>query len=138
MQRREGEPARKYLAKGIDQRPSGRIQLGCSLDLWNGLVQHLQEKKVDLELARELGLILPRKREGWYDVFREESCFPSATSIDGRSDLGKDPERRTAKYLNSPESIIYHKGEVLYGFTKPSNRSPKRRASSSLKGILIF
>ena len=117
MRRREGEQARTYLAqRGLTKDLLVEYQLGYSLDMWNGLVQHLQEKKVDLELARELGLILPRKREGWYDVFRGRIMFPIC-----------DVHRRTVgfggrilregqpKYLNSPESIIYHKGEVLYG-----------------------
>ena len=117
MRRREGEQARKYLAqRGLTKDLLVEYQLGYSLDLWNGLVQHLQEKKVDLELARELGLILPRKREGWYDVFRGRIMFPicdvhrRTVGFGGRI-LGEGQP----KYLNSPESIIYHKGEVLYG-----------------------
>ena len=85
-------------------------------DAGPALLDEMKEKKVDLELARELGLILPRKREGWYDVFRGRIMFPIC-----------DVHRRTVgfggrilregqpKYLNSPESIVYHKGEVLYG-----------------------
>lgn len=117
MRRREGEQARKYLSqRGLNKDLLVEYQLGYSLDIWNGLVQHLQEKKVDLELARELGLILPRKREGWYDVFRGRIIFPifdvhrRAVGFGGRILKEGQP-----KYLNSPESIVYHKGEVLYG-----------------------
>jgi DNA primase len=115
--RREGEEGRKYLSqRGISQEAIGEHGLGYSTDRWDGLVQHLQEKKVSLELAWELGLIFPKKREGWYDAFRGRILFPifdlhqRIVGFGGRMIKEGEP-----KYLNSPESIIYHKGEVLYG-----------------------
>jgi DNA primase len=80
------------------------------------LVQHLQGKKVSLELAWKLGLIFPKKKEGWYDAFRGRVLFPvfdlhqRIVGFGGRVIREGQP-----KYLNSPESSIYHKGEVLYG-----------------------
>jgi DNA primase len=115
--RREGEEGRKYLAqRGVKQEVIGEHRLGYALDRWDGLVQHLQEKKIPLEMAWELGLIQPRKKEGWYDVFRGRIIFPildlhhRVVGFGGR--LIKEGE---PKYLNSPESAIYHKGEILYG-----------------------
>ena len=117
LRRKEGEQARQYLSKrGLDKGLWQEHQLGFSPDGWSGLFQHLREKKVDLEMAQELGLILPRKKEGWYDAFRGRVIFPifdihrRAVGFGGRI-LGEGQP----KYLNSPESIIYHKGEVLYG-----------------------
>ncbi len=115
--RREGEEGRKYLSqRGISQEAIGEHGLGYSTDRWDGLVRHLQEKKVSLELAWELGLIFPKKREGWYDAFRGRILFPifdlhqRIVGFGGRVIKEGEP-----KYLNSPESSIYHKGEVLYG-----------------------
>ena len=115
--RREGEEGRKYLSqRGISQEVIEEHRLGTSTDRWDGLVQHLQEKKVSLELAWELGLIFPKKREGWYDAFRGRILFPifdlhqRIVGFGGRVIREGQP-----KYLNSPESSIYHKGEVLYG-----------------------
>ncbi len=123
-QRREGEEGRKYISqRGINQEIIAEHRLGYSTDRWNGLVQHLQEKKVSLELAWKLGLIFPKKkvgdstlREGWYDAFRGRVLFPifdlhqRIVGFGGRVIREGQP-----KYLNSPESSIYHKGEVLYG-----------------------
>ena len=115
--RREGEEGRKYISqRGISQEIIAEHRLGYSTDRWDGLVQHLQEKKVSLELAWKLGLIFPKKKEGWYDAFRGRALFPifdlhqRIVGFGGRVIREGQP-----KYLNSPESSIYHKGEVLYG-----------------------
>jgi DNA primase len=117
LRRKEGEQARQYLSKrGLEKGLWQEHQLGFAPDHWGGLLQHLHEKKVDPGMAQELGLILPRKKEGWYDAFRGRVIFPifdvhrRAVGFGGRV-LGEGEP----KYLNSPESIIYHKGEVLYG-----------------------
>ena len=115
--RREGEEGRRYLSqRGISQEVVAEHGLGYSTDRWDGLVEHLREKKASLDLARELGLIFPKKREGWYDAFRSRVLFPifdlhqRIVGFGGRIIKEGEP-----KYLNSPESSIYHKGEVLYG-----------------------
>jgi len=115
--RREGEEGRRYLSqRGISQEVIAEHRLGYSTDRWDGLVHHLQEKKVSLEMAWELGLIFPKKKEGWYDAFRGRILFPifdlhqRIVGFGGRMIREGQP-----KYLNSPESSIYHKGEVLYG-----------------------
>ncbi len=117
LKRREAEVARKYLAhRGISREVIQEYRLGYALDLWDGLVQHLHTHKVPLELARELGLVLPKRKEGWYDTFRGRVIFPifdlqrRPVGFGGR--LLKEGE---PKYLNSSESSIYHKGEILYG-----------------------
>jgi DNA primase len=115
--RREGEEGRRYLSqRGISQEVVAEHGLGYSTDRWDGLVEHLREEKASLDLARELGLIFPKKREGWYDAFRSRILFPifdlhqRIVGFGGRIIKEGEP-----KYLNSPESSIYHKGEVLYG-----------------------
>lgn len=115
--RREGEEGRRYLSqRGISQEIVTAHGLGYSTDRWDGLVEHLREKKASLDLAAELGLILPKRREGWYDAFRGRVLFPifdlhqRIVGFGGRRIGEGEP-----KYLNSPESSIYHKGEVLYG-----------------------
>jgi len=114
---REGEEGRRYLSqRGISQEILEEHRLGYSLDRWDGLVEHLREKRLPLDVAGELGLILPKKKEGWYDAFRKRLLFPifdlhhRVLGFGGRVIKEGQP-----KYINSPESNIYHKGEVLYG-----------------------
>jgi len=126
--RREGEEARRYLSqRGIREEIVKEHRLGYALDRWDGLLQHLREKKVSLELAWELGLIFPKKREGWYDAFRGRIIFPifdlhqRVVGFGGRVIRGGEP-----KYYNSPESSIYHKGEILYGLHVARRYTPSK------------
>ena len=114
---REGEEGRRYLSlRGIREEVIQEHRLGYSLDRWDGLVQFLQGRKLPLEMAWELGLIHPKKKEGWYDALRGRVLFPifdlyqRVVGFGGRILKEGEP-----KYLNSPEPAIYHKGEILYG-----------------------
>ncbi len=129
--RPEGEEGRKYLSqRGVNPEIVMEHRLGYAVDRWNGLVRHLQEKKVSLELAWKLGLILPKKKVGdstpredrgldstsWYDAFRGRILFPIFDLHQRIAGFGGRVIREgQPKYLNSPESSIYHKGEILYG-----------------------
>lgn len=139
-QKREGEVGRKYLSqRSVSEEIVKEHRLGYAVERWDGLVQHLREKKVPLELAWELGLILPKKkvgdstlREGWYDAFRKRIIFPifdlhqRVVGFGGRL-IGEGQP----KYINSSESSIYHKGEVLYGL------QAARRYASERDGVII-
>ncbi len=132
---REGEEGRRYLSRrGVSEKIIQEHRLGYALERWDGLVRHLQEKKVPLELARELGLIFPKKRgarhesvSSWYDAFRGRVIFPifdlhqRVVGFGGR--LIKEGE---PKYLNSPESSLYHKGEILYGLQVAKGYIPEK------------
>ncbi len=134
--RREGEEGRHYLAqRGVSDEIIQGYRLGYATGQWDGLVQHLMEKKVPPELAWELGLILPKKKEGWYDVFRRRIIFPifdiqqRVLGFGGRV-LGEGQP----KYLNSPESTIYHKGDVLYGLQVARRFIPERKGAIVVEG----
>jgi DNA primase len=131
--KREGEAGRHYLAqRSVSEPIIQEHRLGYASERWDGLVQHLTEQKVSPELAWELGLILPKKREGWYDAFRKRIIFPifdlhqRVVGFGGRA-LGEGQP----KYINSSESSIYHKGEVLYGL------QAARRSISERDGVII-
>jgi DNA primase len=114
---REGTEAREYLRKrGIGKAVIEEHRLGYASHSWNGLGNDLRSKKVPLTLAQELGLVMPKKTGGWYDHFRGRIIFPifdltgNVLGFGGRTLDGNSP-----KYLNSPESALYHKGQSLYG-----------------------
>lgn len=135
-QSRDAEEARSYLAqRGIGKEMIEEYRLGYSLDRWDGLVQYLRDKKVSLELAWELGLVLPKRREGWYDAFRGRIIFPifdlhrQVVGFGGRIIKTGEP-----KYLNSPESAIYHKGETLYGLQVAKGYIPEKECVIIVEG----
>jgi len=114
--------------RGVTDETAERFRLGYAPAQWDGLAQHLKAKRfspADGELA---GLLLPG-RGGYYDRFRHRLMFPvldrggKVVAFSGRLlPVSEEiPEgivpTETGKYVNSPETPIYHKGELLYGLS---------------------
>jgi len=117
LQRPEGEGARRYLAqRGVSPEIAERFGLGFAPGSGAALVRLLANKKLDAGSAVELGLV-GRSADGrLYDRFRGRLMFPIRHS-DGRviGFGGRVLDGDGPKYLNSPESPLFHKGEGLYG-----------------------
>jgi DNA primase len=112
---------KKYLIKrGLTDETVEKFRLGFAADDWQGLVRHFQSRKVPFDLAETVALIKQKragvKGDSHFDLFRNRLMFPifsptgDVVGFGGRT-LGDD----MAKYLNSPESPVFHKGRVLYG-----------------------
>lgn len=121
--RPEGLEARRYLAgRGLDQRTTREFGLGLSLTDWEDLRRHLKTEGFGDQIMIEAGLIKPGRREGqFYDLFRARLMVP-IIDADGRvaafgGRLMIEAENQP-KYLNSPETDIYKKGALLYGFRR--------------------
>jgi DNA primase len=113
----QGKAARDYLQRRkLDGEIAGRFSLGWAPEGWDNLLSFLRGKNVPTDLAEKAGLILPGRKGGFYDRFRARLMFPIVDLQDrvigfGGRTLGDD----TPKYLNSPETVVYHKGGSLYG-----------------------
>lgn len=113
----EGGVARRYLeGRGVDKATAEAYRLGFAPDRWDFLTRHLQHRSVSLELAEKLGLVRRRDGGGFYDTFRNRLLF-TITDIHGRAIGfgGRVLDDSLPKYINSPESPIYHKSDVLFG-----------------------
>lgn len=114
----EAEGCRQYLnQRGYGRTSAAEYQLGYAPDSWDALTSHLRQQGVDLAEARTLGLIRSRdKGDGDYDLFRGRLIFP-IHDLSGRIVAfgGRILGEGQPKYINSPESSIYHKGQVLFG-----------------------
>jgi len=112
------ENARRYLDKrGLSRKVQDSFGLGYAPDGWEGLLKHLKEKGFEVEDIFQAGLISERKgQSGHYDRFRSRIIFPildaqgRVTAFGGRITGEGEP-----KYLNSPETPVFHKGRMLYG-----------------------
>jgi len=118
-----GETARVYLKeRGLSQETAQAFELGFAPPSYDGLASHFKLAGVDLSLAEEAGLLVKREDGSFYDRFRERLIFP-ITDASGRvvGFGGRVLYKGEPKYLNTPETPIYHKGSILYGFsqTKP-------------------
>ncbi len=94
-----------------------KFQLGYSPDVWDAFTRHALENGYKLEYLEKLGLTITREEKA-YDRFRGRILFP-IHNISGRV-LGfggrtMSTDDNIPKYVNSPESEIYNKSQVLYG-----------------------
>jgi len=112
----KGAPGREYLKKrSITKEIAEEFLLGFALSEWNGLTNFLKGKKVDLEKAYQAGLIIA-KDKGFYDRFRGRVIFPIYNLRKQVAGFGaRVMDKSLPKYLNSPETPVFHKGELLYG-----------------------
>ena len=116
-----GEIARKYFQeRKIKPQIMRAFGLGHALNGWENFVEYAKSQKIDLERAIQLGLIGQQNDGRLFDKFSDRIIFP-IFSANGRviAFAGRILENKegAAKYLNSPESMIYVKGRVLYGLS---------------------
>src|SRR5581483_8482290 len=111
-----GERARAYLdRRGIDPDVARRFGLGLAPEGWDGLLGLMRSEGVAPETLEAAGLVIRRESGGYYDRFRGRLTSPirdlqgRVVAFGGRA-LGDEPP----KYLNSPETPLYTKGDLLY------------------------
>lgn len=123
----EDPKASDYLTKrGLGKETIKKWRLGLAKDEWRSLFDELG-RNWGKEMMLEAGLIKKMdnsKQEKYYDTFRNRIIFPIFDSagrviaFSGRF-LGQD--KNSPKYLNSPETKLFHKGDVLYGLNFAKN-----------------
>lgn len=85
---------------------------------WDDFVEWAIEKGLNTSMLEELGLISPRDKGGYYSFFRDRVMIPirdKYQNIIGFTARYIGPEEGKAKYINSKESILYHKGSCIFG-----------------------
>lgn len=124
LQTKEGESARKYLLeRKLDSKAIEDFEIGLSLEKAT-LTSLFEKKGIDLELSKELGLLNNDKK--YYDLFRSRIMFPihnlegDVVGFTGRIYHG---EKDTAKYINTKETSIFKKGEILFNYHRAKNET---------------
>ncbi len=118
----EAAIARAYLAqRGLTEATWEGWQLGYALDSWDALRDRLAGKGYKLDEIEETGLVIRRDDgSGCYDRFRGRLMIP-IRDVQGRTIgfgariLREDPARPAPKYMNSPQTPLFDKGNVLFG-----------------------
>ena len=130
-QLKKSEPARDYLKKrGVNGETAKLFGIGFAPESWDALTKLFPDPRH----ALDAGLLIEREgHSGAYDRFRNRVMFPIRDSrgrvvgFGGRT-LANDP----AKYLNSPETPLFHKGRNLYGLYEA-----KQVAKSALPYLIV-
>lgn len=111
---------RKYCEeRGLNEELIEQYKLGYAPDEWSALADYLAGRRAPVTPSEHVGLVKrrPPPKEGHYDLFRHRLMFPifsptgDCLGFGGRV-FSKDQQ---PKYLNSPESSVFHKGKVFYG-----------------------
>ncbi len=119
--------ARAYLStRGLNEAVCRQYRLGFSLPGWSNLRDAAAKKGFTERELTDAGLVVPGKKGGVYDRFRGRLMFPLADERGrvlgfGARTLGDDKP----KYLNSPETPLYHKSEALFGLDKAKASAAK-------------
>ena len=119
--RAEGRAARDYLSgRGVPEDLQKRFGMGYAPADRNGLKDFLVNKGFEPALLVEAGLLIQPDQGAPYDRFRDRVMFPILGTKDrviafGGRALDKSAK---AKYLNSPETPLFHKGHVLYNYMR--------------------
>jgi len=117
----EGEFARKYLhERNIKTQTLRSFGLGYALRGWENFINYTKSRNLNIDKCIQLGLIGKNSDGKLYDKLPGRLIFP-IFSPNGRvvAFAGRvlDPMEKGAKYINSPESLIYIKGRILYGLS---------------------
>jgi DNA primase len=147
LERPEGEPVRRYVRKrGLSPAVVERFRLGAAPNAWEDLGRVLREDGVAEATLLALGLVARRAQAGGgvYDVFRNRLVIPIGSlsgrvvGFGGRVLPGADGEAGGPKYLNSSDSPIYHKGQLLYGLAEARAAIRRQDAVILTEGYLDF
>ncbi|WP_286680257.1 DNA primase [Tepidanaerobacter sp. EBM-49] len=117
----EGKNAINYLKKrGIRDETIEKFCIGYAPKSWNSLIKFYKSKGISAEALEKIGLAIPRKdKKGFYDRFRNRIIFPIediTRNIIGFG--GRALDESLPKYLNSPETPLFSKGDNLYALSK--------------------
>lgn len=114
----EGRSGLDYLKKrNVSDNVIQEFKIGYAMNSWNSLLTFFKGKGVSEDLLEKAGLVIPGKKPNeFYDRFRGRIIFPifsltgKVVGFGGRTMFDADP-----KYLNSPDTPLYSKGQLLYG-----------------------
>ncbi len=122
LDEKHGAAARKYLAgRELSLENAQDFLIGYAPDRWDTLLLWAEKKQVSVKLLEAAGLVVAKEAGGYYDRFRNRLMF----SI--RDELGRviafsgrvmNPDEKTAKYVNSPETLLFKKGRLLFALDR--------------------
>lgn len=131
------EAGRRYLAgRKVATDIFAPYRLGYASERWDGLTQFLKQQGVATEQVEKLGLIRKKSSgSGYYDLFRNRLIFTIA-NVHGQpiGFGGRVLDDSLPKYINSPESPLYSKSEVLFGIDLARQAMREKRAAIIVEG----
>jgi DNA primase len=128
-----------FKERGLTGETAARFNLGYAPDRWDFVLQELGSTEAERAKLLQVGLIIEREKRpgnnaspGHYDRFRDRVMFPIRDARGRTLGFGgRVLDQGEPKYLNSPETELFHKGRELYGLYE------SRQASRTLTRLLV-
>ena len=137
---RKGEPVLSHLKeRGLSAETIQKFKIGYAFNEWNQLVKNCKGKGFSKTSVEKSGLFI-NSEKGVFDRFRSRIMFPihhlsgKTIGFGARIFGSEDP----AKYLNSPETLVYKKSDVLYGLRDSRNSILKEGYAILVEGYMDF
>jgi DNA primase len=138
-----GKPGLEYLTKerGLKKATIEKFQLGFAPQK-SLLVTSLAKRNIKGDILEKAGLVF-KARDGYIDRFRERVIFPISNprgeviALAGRI-LPQFDKGKVGKYINSPQTLVYHKSSSLYGMEATKDAIRKTRTAVVVEGELDF
>lgn len=138
----EGESGRNYLkSRGITPETIDKFKIGIAPDSWDGLIDEMTKRGFQIDKLIEAGLVLRNKSDtGFYDRFRGRVIIPihdifgRIVAFGGRT--LHDADKNNPKYLNSPETAIFKKGNLLFGLDKAHQEISRTNTAVVVEGYM--
>src|SRR3990172_13300906 len=146
------ETVKNYIkARGLKEETVRNFRLGFAPDGWSNLLDYLKAKGFPEKLIEENGLII-KGQKGFYDRFRGRIMFPLSdsqgrvvgfsgrifevleASLPNSSGSEASLKHQEAKYVNSPETPLYNKSKILYGYDKAKREMLKENFCVIVEG----
>jgi len=135
----QGKAAREYLARRkLSEETLKQFRVGFVPDTWETVTLEAMKLGLPRQILERSGLFMSRKDKSFYDRFRSRIMFP-IIAINGRVQAFGGRifgEAEGAKYMNSPETPIYHKGRTLYGLNLTKDRIRETRTAILVEGYM--
>lgn len=124
--------------RGFSEQTIKDFRLGYALKGWRNILEFLIKRGYKAEEIEKTGLLVRKDANNFYDRFRARIMFPIADSngkiigFSARVAPGQDESQ--AKYVNTPETEVYHKSKVLYGIDKAKTEIKKQDSALLVEG----
>ncbi|MEM1128374.1 MAG: DNA primase [Bacteroidota bacterium] len=136
------ESGRKGLAylmgRGFTAPTIKQFGLGYARPAWDALLQAATKAQLKPDMLEKAGLVIPRREgQGHYDRYRGRVLFPIFSHVGKVLGFGGrilDPDDDQPKYINSPETRVYHKSQVLYGLYQAKQEIRRREEVLLVEG----
>jgi len=141
MEGADGAEARRYLEeRDLPADLLKEFQVGFAPNEWEGLMKRALKKGYTAEQLEAAGLVVPSERngkKGHYDRFRNRVMFPICDPMGrviGFSGRIMNQAEKGAKYVNSPETLLFRKNQVLFAFDKARKPIVEARQAIVVEG----